>query len=75
MPHPYHNNVDCTKPHLHLHVVVDGVGVVIDGCDGSDVETAGPLPRVGNTNVASQIIATQDSICTASGGVDLVLNM
>ena len=55
--------------------MVDGVGVVIDGCDGSDVETAGSLPRVGNTNVTSQIITTQDSICTASGGVDLVLNM
>ena len=49
--------------------------MVIDGCDGSDVETAGPLPRVGNTNVTSQIIATQDSIYTTSSDVDLVVNM
>ena len=34
---------NCTTPHLH---VVDGVGVVVDG---SDVETAGPLPMVENT--------------------------
>ena len=51
------------------------MGVVIDGCDGSDVETAGPLSRVGNTNVTSQIIATQDSIYTTSSDVDLVVNM
>ena len=47
------------------------MGVVIDGCDGSDVETAGPLSRVGNTKVTSQIIATQDSIYTTSSDVDL----
>ena len=33
---------------LHLHVV-DGVGVVVDGSDGSDVEVAGPLPMEENT--------------------------
>ena len=38
-------SVKCTTPHLH---VVDGVGVVVDGSDGSDVETAGPLPMVEN---------------------------
>ena len=37
---------NCTTPHLH---VVDGVCVVVDGSDGSDVETAGPLPMVENT--------------------------
>ena len=31
-------SANCTMPHLH---VVDGVGVVVDGSDGSDVETAG----------------------------------
>ena len=39
-------SANCTTPHLH---VVDGVGVVVDGSDGSDVETAGPLPMVENT--------------------------
>ena len=33
--------VICTM--LHLHVVVDGVGVVVDGSDDSNV---GPLPAV-----------------------------
>ena len=33
--------IHCIMPHPHLHVVVDGVGVVFDGSDGSDV---GPLP-------------------------------
>ena len=30
-------------------MVVEVVGVVFDGSDGSDVETAGPLPMVENT--------------------------
>ena len=33
--------IHCIMPHLHLHVVVDGVGVVVDGSDGGAV---GPLP-------------------------------
>ena len=33
-------------PHTHLHVVVDGVGVVVDGIGGA---TVGPLPTVENT--------------------------
>ena len=36
-------SVNCTTPHLHW-----GVGVVVDGSDGSDVETAGPLPMEEN---------------------------
>ena len=44
MPHPtLIRSTDCILPHLHLYVVVDGVGVVVDGSDGSDV---GPLPTV-----------------------------
>ena len=35
-----------TMPHFHLHVVVDGVGVVVDGIGGA---TVGPLPTVENT--------------------------
>ena len=35
-----------TMPHLHLRVVVDGVGVVVDGSDGG---TGGPLATVENT--------------------------
>ena len=33
-------SANCTT-HPHLHVV-DGVGVVVEGSDGSDVKTAGP---------------------------------
>ena len=34
-------STDYTKLHPHLLVVVDGVGVVVDGSDGG---AAGPLP-------------------------------
>ena len=40
-------------PHTHLHVVVDGVDVVVDGSDGG---AAGPLPT--NKHQSHKITST-----------------
>ena len=47
----------CTMP--HLHVVVDGVGVVVDGSDGSDVR---PLSAADICAVKNKFLEKQSSI-------------